>query len=375
MIVTKALLEKLFSSFSLPLPDEFETPGFPLVSPNDTLPSGVSEEEVAYVCAFILCAGISIFSADLAPAWFLDDGMAHSFYGLPPIESESGNWWAGIETVLVRLYKRSAPNATFPVWATDPNSLPEMSIGYDAMVCLEMYEPWIVQIYNSSFGVPTTMAIVGKSASTDFETDDGNRGPRLDSYTRALNSTDKYFTHLLRYASGFSFEHYRPILCSRINTILHMQNDNSRLWYRPSPTTVSFTGNTGQDGYTELSPQFYADVRGKIDASNTLPLLSGTGPIVVRAYKDEVLASASFNPYILGGVLGITLVLGALAGLFVPALPFDITRRGFGLFSWLAVLYGQELEGVFWQGNVHRHMDLKELEKALGEERVHFIIQ
>jgi len=149
-----------------------------------------------------------------------------------------------------------------------------------------------------------------------------------------------------------------------------------RTWipYLPSPTTVLFTGNTRPEDYTELSPQAYADVRGKVEALNALPFLSGTGPIVVRAYKDEVLASASFNPYILGGVLGIVLVLGVLAGLFVPALPFNIPRRGFGLFSWVAVLRGRELGGEFWQDNVHRHMDLKGLEKTLGEERVHFII-
>ena len=154
-----------------------------------------------------------------------------------------------------------------------------------------------------------------------------------------------------------------------------MLKDNGRdQWYVPSPTTVSFTGNIGPEGYTELSPQFYADVRGKADASNVLPFLSGTSPIVVRAYKDEVLASAFFNPGILCGVLGTALVLGALAGLFVPALPFDIPRRGFGLFSWVAALHGQELGGEFWQENVNRHMDLNELEKTLGEKRVYFII-
>jgi len=154
-----------------------------------------------------------------------------------------------------------------------------------------------------------------------------------------------------------------------------MAKDNDpQLRYAPSPTTVSFTGNIGLDGYTELSPQIYADVRGKIDASSVLPFLSGTRPIVVRAYKDEFLASASFDRYTLGGVLGIVLLLGTLAGLFVPALPFDVPRRGFGLFSWVAVMHGRELGGEFWQDNVNRHMDLDELEKTVGEERVHFII-
>lgn len=145
-------------------------------------------------------------------------------------------------------------------------------------------------------------------------------------------------------------------------------------WYVPSPTTVSFTGNIGPEGYTELSPQSYADVRGKADASNVLPFLSGTRPIVVRTYKDAVLASASFHSGVLAGVLGGTLLLGALAGFFVPALPFDIPRRGFGLFSWVAALQGQELGGELAQDNIDRHMDLNELEKVLGEKRVHFIV-
>jgi len=154
---------------------------------------------------------LAFLCADLSPAGFWDNGVAHSFHNLTSINGESGNGWVGTETVLVRLNNSYAPNANFPVWSED--SIEDASgfssrIGYDAVVCLEMYEPWIVQIYNSSLGVPTTMAVVGKSATTDFETDDGNRGPHLDSYTRALNSTGKYSAYYVRYASGFSFERY-----------------------------------------------------------------------------------------------------------------------------------------------------------------------
>jgi len=205
VIVTRAFLENLFSSFSLPLPDVFKTPDVTLLSPNDTLPSGVNEEEVAYIGASAMCAGISISSADIAPAGFWDNGVAHSFHSLPPTKGESGNGWVGTETVLVRLNNSYAPNANFPVWSVD--SIEDASgfssrIGYDAVVCVEMYEPWIVQIYNSSLGVPTTMAIVGKSATTDFETDYGNEGPRLDSYTRALNSTGKDSAYYVRYVGS-----------------------------------------------------------------------------------------------------------------------------------------------------------------------------
>ena len=206
MTVTRAFLENLFSSFSLPLPDRFKTPEVPLLSTNYTLPSGVSEDEVAYIGAFVLCAGITISSADLSSADFTDSGRAHMFheYALPI--SGSGNGWVWTDTVLVRLNNSYIPNAKFPVWSADPiedASGFSSRIGYDAAVCVEMYEPWIVQTYNSSLGVPTTMTIVGKSDTTDFEADDGNKGPHLDSYTRALNSTGKFSAYYMGYAGGF----------------------------------------------------------------------------------------------------------------------------------------------------------------------------
>ena len=208
MIITRAFLEELFSSLSLSLPDVFKTPNLSLLSPNDTLPSSVSEEEVAYIGAFVSCVDVSIFSADSAPAGFWDNGVAHSFHSVTPTKGESGNGWVGAETVLVRLNNSYTHNANFPVWSAD--AIVDASgfssrIGYDAVVCVEMYEPWIVQIYNSSLGVPTTMSIVSKSASTDFETEYGNRGPYLDSYTRVLNSTGKDSAYYVRYAGSFSF--------------------------------------------------------------------------------------------------------------------------------------------------------------------------
>ena len=176
------------------------------------LPSGISEEEVGYAGASVLCVGISVFSTDPAPAWFEDNGMAHLFDTWVATVGESRNEWFGVETVLVRLNSSYASNANFPVWTADPienmTGSSNSRIGYDAVTCVEMHEPWIVQIYNSSLGVPTTMAIAGKSATTDFETDDGNKGPHLDSYTRSLNITGKYSAYYVRYAGGFSFERY-----------------------------------------------------------------------------------------------------------------------------------------------------------------------
>ena len=120
---------------------------------------------------------------------------------------EAGHGWVGTEIVLVRLNNSYTPNAKFPVYseasAVDASGF-NSRIGYDAVVCVEVYEPWIVGIYNSSLGVPTTGWIASKSASTDFETDHENKGPHLNSYTRALNSTGKDSAYHVRYIQGIS---------------------------------------------------------------------------------------------------------------------------------------------------------------------------
>ena len=149
--------------------------------------------------------------ADLTPAYIPNYGLAHSFDNFESTMGESGNGWVMLETALVRVDTQYAPSSNFSILREfHLNRAPVIitEIGFDAVVCVEAYEPWIVQIYNSSLGVPTTMAIVGKSASTDFETDYGARDPHPDSYTRALNSTGKDSAFRLGYAGSFPFERY-----------------------------------------------------------------------------------------------------------------------------------------------------------------------
>ena len=78
-------------------------------------------------------------------------------------------------------------------------------IGYDAVVCVEMFEPWVLEIYNSTLGVPTTTRISSKTAGTDFELNFvGNKGSRYGWYPRSLNSTGKAAAYHARYiASNF----------------------------------------------------------------------------------------------------------------------------------------------------------------------------
>jgi hypothetical protein len=100
-----------------------------------------------------------------------------------------------VENILVRLNTTYAPNGTF---STTGSSIPDQNgtttfIGYDAAVCLELYEPWILEVYNSSAGLPISMRIVDKSAVvTDApNTTEKLIGDRLmdPSVKRQLNST------------------------------------------------------------------------------------------------------------------------------------------------------------------------------------------
>ena len=137
---------------------------------------------------------------------------------------------------------------------------------------------------------------------------------------------------------------------------------------------VSFTDGAGPEGYTSLSASRFASIRASSDASNVLPFLSGSGRILANSYRSETLAWAEFAPWQLATLLGVSLLLGVIAAFFLPRLPLDVPRRGFGLFSWIAVLQGQELTNDATKHGVKRLEELEELERTLGEKRVQFYV-
>ena len=102
-----------------------------------------------------------------------------------------------MENILVRLNTSFAPNGTFGLKG---DSLPDKDgiatfIGYDAAVCLELYEPWVLDVYNSSAGSPSTMRIVDKAAEIKDMNTEKIKEKRLGKpvsdplVKRALNST------------------------------------------------------------------------------------------------------------------------------------------------------------------------------------------
>jgi len=69
----------------------------------------------------------------------------------------------------------------------------------------------------------------------------------------------------------------------------------------------------------------------------------------------------------------LVLVLGIIGELFVPTLPLNIPRRGFGAYSWLALLQSQELR--FEMANdLNKLMNLDELERKWSNKQVKFVV-
>ena len=105
-----------------------------------------------------------------------------------------GKGWVSLEHVLIRLNTTYTPNGTFPVLSAQ--SIPDIAgkptyIGYDAAVCLQLFEPWVVEVYNSTTG-PSTVRITGNGAGDD--TVKGGRliGERISGVNRELNSTPQW---------------------------------------------------------------------------------------------------------------------------------------------------------------------------------------
>jgi len=116
---------------------------------------------------------------------------SRSVLGAHPTDDQG---WTTVETVLIRLNTSYTPSGRFPVYSN--HSLPndhgvETRIGYDAVVCVQKYEPWIIEVYNISVGSPSVLRIVGKWCGDTSPLPGGNiRGAPIVG-TRSLNTTGR----------------------------------------------------------------------------------------------------------------------------------------------------------------------------------------
>ncbi|GLB33262.1 hypothetical protein LshimejAT787_0101460 [Lyophyllum shimeji] len=346
----RAVLESLFTSFGMGYPTTLMPfNASKVLQLNDTLPVGLDPAQTALGAAFY------------------DNGVGHSFFSSPVSTGEDGNGWVSIEEVLVRLNTTYTPKGKFPrksdVSVPDKNGGPTW-IGYDAAVCVQLFEPWVLEVFNSTTGLPSSMKIVEKGneirSMDTAQTQEKLAGwPVTDpDVNRQLNSS--------RLADVYA--------CGHTNSVNQMLKDNGRdAFYVPSPTVVSFTDGKGSLGYTELSEKFFAQARGLADASNVLPYFAGSGKTLARRYNDRVLSSASVNPVYMGTYVAFILVVGLVAGFFVPKLPLDVPHRGFEVYSWIAAFHADELIGVGSNTGIARNMELDEIEERMGDLKFRYV--
>ncbi|KAJ7672817.1 hypothetical protein B0H17DRAFT_947419 [Mycena rosella] len=362
------MLRSLFSSFGMDFPslleESFKTTT--VMQANDTLPIGLNANDLALT------------------AVFTDNGVAHSFKSVPISLGEDGKGFVSIETLLVRLNTTYTPNGAFlthsdlPVFDVNGRNT---FIGLDAAVCLELYEPWIVETYNNSIGVPTTIRIVDKGntivdANATHFVEKNIRPPLTDpTIKRQLDSTKLLPVYDVAHGNS-------------ANQIL---KDNGRdAFYVPSPTLVSFlvslfrldadlllTGvftGRGPQGYLELSGSYFAQARAMADASNALSYLAGSGQTVARCYTDNTLSSTQLNVLDAAIVIATVLVLGLVAGFFVPRLPMSVPRRGFELYSWMAAFYSNELvlDRIDQSEAMVKQLELQDIQKHMGDVKLRY---
>ncbi|KAF7313376.1 hypothetical protein HMN09_00493300 [Mycena chlorophos] len=349
------ILEGMFSSFGMALPASLAAPlnvSAVMLSPNDTFPAALDPANISMAAAFN------------------DNGVAHSFKSVPISEGDDGNGFISIESLLIRLNTTYAPDGKFLTYSAESianQNGTQTFIGYDAAVCLEVYESYVLEVYNSTIGNPASTRIVSKGNTiVDLLNTEVDTRPLNDpSVKRVLNSTN------LRQA-------YEVAHGNSANQIL---KDNGRdSFYVPSPTIVSFTGGDGPYGYLELSAPYFAQARARADATNLLSYLAGSAPSLARSYPDRVTSYAVLSTVEAAVVFAVLLVLGLLAGFFVPRLPLAIPRRGFGLYSWLAAFYSNELvlermdartESAGTPG-LPKHLDLQDIKRHMGDLRFRY---
>ncbi|KAK7039233.1 hypothetical protein VNI00_010138 [Paramarasmius palmivorus] len=334
-------LRSLFASFNRSLPAIFEASfnESSVFKPNDTIP--LDRVNINSMTHFSSSA-------------FEPNGLGHSFKSFPVDQGNDGFGWTQVEVLLVRLNTTFTPNGDFQVY-DPPKSSNATSIGYDATVCVELFEPYVVGVYNNSNGIPQSLMIVDKAKEILPDPTAIKKGGKSASQVKgvktALNSTGLFVA-------------YEVLHDNSNNQIIKDNGRDGR--YVPSPTLISYTGGSGPLGYTQLSPKLFAEAKAKADCSNLLPYLAGSGKSLAWSFQDRVLTTVYLDWILAIPLVLFILVMGVVAGLFVPKLPLDVPRRGFTLYSWWAAFQGNELLADRTT-IVDKQMNLKEIEEEIGD--------
>jgi len=113
-----------------------------------------------------------------------------NFHSVVP-HTTGNQGWTTVETVLIKLNTSYTPSGRFPVYSEDPHNLTQYRLGYDAAICVQRYEPWIIEAYNTSTGSSSALRVVGKGNSSASLLPGGNLQGDPIANTWYLNTTGK----------------------------------------------------------------------------------------------------------------------------------------------------------------------------------------
>ena len=178
------------------LPTQFTKPDLMNLEANDTIPSDINPSTISYIsrCSTTPLAFFTSNPCDTVNA--PDNGEGFTLYSVVRANNDNSptndqEWWT-VETVLIRFDTGYSPSGRFPVHRDTLNSNGVgITIGYDAAVCVQKYEPWIIETYNTSVVSPSTLQVVGKgNRLTSLSPRGSIRGAPIAN-TRYLNTTLK----------------------------------------------------------------------------------------------------------------------------------------------------------------------------------------
>jgi len=175
------------------LPTELTVPDFSILEKNLTIPSNLDTSAVSYVGEFSSPPLAFFISNTCTAAKLPNNGEGVRLHSITPkVAGDQG--WTTVETAFIQLDTGYTPFGRFPgYWDRPVPNQADVKVGYDAAVCVQRYEPWIVEAYNSSTGSSFALRIVGKGDGSTSLSPGGNLQGAPITNTGYLNSTGKGF--------------------------------------------------------------------------------------------------------------------------------------------------------------------------------------
>ena len=174
---------------------------------SDPVPPNVDPLTISYSGKFLWGPLPSFLSKPCTTVRMTDTGVGISAHAQMYAEGDTSDYpgFTAIETVVIRLNTSFTPNGRFPVYSN--RTLPDINgtetrIGYDVAVCLQKYDPWIIETYNTSVVSPTMLRIVDKGYGITPPSPSGKIRGAATANTRFLNTTGKDVAFWVAHGNG-----------------------------------------------------------------------------------------------------------------------------------------------------------------------------